>query len=185
MKILLIIALALVTSVTFAKTLEQYDASNAYIVAWPTVVFSNISVPVKNVCVDGENLKTINPAKYCSKSAVEEVCTKSSPKSSEECRAVNSGETPVQKPGTRLVWGCVAYASKSFETSRTYEASVCTKWEKVETGSHNNTSWICVETGSVSKEYALSYDVSVTAIGNGHSGREEVANINFAIPQCK
>lgn len=189
MKFIIAIALMSMATLSFAAkrptTLSDYDASRSYMVHWPSVVFSNISIPVKNVCVDGENLKTITPAKFCSESAVVEVCTTAN-HGSEECRPVRKGETPVQKPGTRLVWGCVAYSTQNFETTRTYEAQVCTKWEQVQTGSHNNTSWVCVEFGTEPKEYALSYDVSVTRNSYSHeSGNVEVANLNFTIPQCK
>ena len=182
MKTLLALVIALSATVSFAKTLEQYDASNSYIVAWPTVVFSNISVPVKNVCVKGDNLNTIAPAKYCSESAVVEVCTTLN--HNEECRAVNAGETPVQKPGTRLVYGCVAYASANFTTPITHQAQVCTKWETVQTGSHNNTSQVCTEFGTEAKDYALSYDVSVSAMAT-RGQRVEVDSLNFTIPACK
>lgn len=184
-----IIAIALMSMATLSvaakrpTTLSDYDASRSYIVHWPTVIFSNISVPVKNVCVDGEKLKTIAPAKFCSESAVVEVCSTAN-HGSEECRPVRKGETPVQKPGTRLVWGCVAYSTQNFETTRAYEAQVCTKWERVQ--NDKNASWLCVEFGTETKEYALSYDVSVTSNSNSHeSGNVEVANLNFTIPQCK
>jgi hypothetical protein len=187
MKLLLALTLLVMASSSFAKrptTLEDYDASRSYIVAWPTVIFSNVSIPVKNVCVDGDNFKTIAPAKFCSESAVVEVCVKAN-HGSEECRPVRKGETPKQSSNIRLVWGCVAYKSQNFETTRSYEASVCTKWERSETNSHDNTTWVCVEHGTETKEYALSYDVSVTGNGNNHSGRVEVANLDFTIPQCK
>ena len=187
MKLILALTLISLTSISFAsgsKTLADYDASRNYIVAWPTVVFSNLSVPVKNVCVDGENLKTIAPVKYCSKQAVIEVCTKINSKSSEECSPVAAGSAPSQKPGTRLVYGCVAYNTNSFSTTRTYQAQVCTKWETVQTGSHNNTSQVCTEFGTEAKDYALSYDVSVSAMAT-RGQRVEVDSLNFTIPACK
>jgi hypothetical protein len=184
MKLLLALALLATASVSFATTLAQYDASRSYIVAWPTVVFSNVSVPVKNVCVDGDMLKTAAPVKFCSESAVVEVCVKAN-HGAEECRPVRKGETPKQSTNTRLVWGCVAYSTQNFATTRSYEAQVCTKWERSENTNHGQGSWLCVEFGKETKEYALSYDVSVTGNSNDHSGRVEVANLNFTIPQCK
>ena len=189
MKLILALALLSMTTASFAKrlsTLEDYDASRSYIVQWPTVVFSNISVPVKNVCVLGDVLKTVSPVKYCSESAVVEVCVRGN-HSSEECRPVRKGETPKQSSNTRLVWGCVAYANSSFETSKTYMASVCIKWEQNETNSNHAPTYKCVEFGKVAKEYASSYDVSVISNMNaGHqSGSVEVAKLNFNLPLCK
>jgi hypothetical protein len=182
MKFLLAVLLVVSSSV-FAKTLDQYDASRAYFVHWPTVLFpQNANVPVKNVCVDGELLKTISPVKYCTEMAVVEICTLRNKNSDETCRAVKAGETPAQKPNTRLVWGCVGYATNNFETTRAHDVSVCTKWEQVQEDS-KRTSWKCVEWGKESKDYPLSYDVSVTQ--NVKDGDREVANLNYTIPQCK
>ncbi len=187
MKLLLALALLSMTSLTFAKrleTLEDYDASRSYVVHWASVVFSNVSVPVKNVCVDGSNLKTISPATYCSESAVVEVCTRTN--HSEECRPVRKGETPKQSPNTRLVWGCVAHASQNFETTVAYQADVCVKWERNENTNHGQATYKCVEMGKVTKDYPLSYDVSVTSNNSSnHGSTVEVANIRFDLPVCK
>ena len=183
MKLFFTISLMAFSALSFAnhyKTLEEYDASSEFRVHWPSVNFSNVNIPVRNVCVDGENLKTITSVTYCSKQAVVEVCTTSG--HSEICRAVKKGETPVHKPNNRLVWGCVGYNTKNFETTRTYQAPVCLKWKEIHEGGKSN-HWECVQYGIETKEYNLSYDVSVTK--NTHNGQIEVANLNFTILQCK
>lgn len=180
----LVLALSLLFSfASQAMTLEQYDASNSYLVAWPQVVMSNLSVPVKNICSEGELLKTISPVTYCSQPAVVEVCTRQA-HAAEECRPVRQGEKPVQAPGTRWVWGCAGYKSAYLATSKYYMAQVCTRWEEVQNG-HNNKSYTCVEFGQEARTYPTDYMVSVDQATVHNGGWVEVAALPFSIPACK
>jgi hypothetical protein len=165
-------------------TLQDFDESLSHIVQWPLVKFLSNSSPVKNVCTNGAVLKTIKPIKVCTKMAVIEVCTRSSTKgSTEECRPVRKGETPKDGFNIKLVLGCVSTTEKNLETSKFYENSICTKWEKDE---NNKDRWNCIEFGLETKEYADEYDVSVIQNASAHQGGPvEVANLKFEIPQCK
>lgn len=165
------------------ETLEDFDGSLQHIVHWPQVVFSNLSTPVKNVCSAGSVLKTISPLKVCTKTAIVEVCLKNGKDTSEECHKIRPWDSLKESSGKRFVYGCVSSIDEQFETSKFYEAKICTKWKVDEDNRNRN---VCVEYGNETKEYPDSYDVSVT-----HSGTEtknqnvEVANLKFEIPECK
>ena len=181
-----ILMLSLATMSASAMDLAGYDSSLQYLVSWPQVVMSNLSVPVKNICSEGSTLKTVAPVTYCSVPAVVQVCTKLSNHGETECRDVLPGETPVQAPGVQLIWGCAKTASAMFETTKSYQAPVCTQWEQQNSGSHNTIVNVCVKFGTETKIYPDSYTVSVLQMStSGNRGWNEVAALPFTIPACK
>jgi hypothetical protein len=167
-------------------TLEDYDASLNHMVSWPNVQFNNNLIPVKNVCADGVNLKTITPIKICIKKAPAEVCVKNVKGNQEECRRIRSGENlPKENSTTKINYECVEFENQNFETSKFYEVPVCTKWEQDAFDTGKNTAKTCKEYSKETKEYADKYKVSVTSMNNtSHSERIEVAVIDFDLPTC-
>lgn len=183
---LLVLAMSATSFARHTKTLEQYDASYNFDVKWPSINFSLASVAVKNVCIDGDTLKTINPVKLCTKTAPVEVCTIT--KESENCRKLRKGETPKDGPRTRIVYGCVAYEGKALETSRSYEEKVCATWKRNPARHGKDSSepmYICTSYKTVTKEYADNYDVEVYAVARGDHEDRLVDTINFELPACK
>lgn len=169
-------------------TLEDFDNSLSHVVHWPTVLFANLSTPVKNVCADGSTLKTINPIKVCTKREIVEVCEKGGAHNEEErCRPVRSGEILKESFNKRFIDECVSTVNKNFETSKFYEASVCVKWglqknEIFETARQLK----CIVFANETREYPDSYEIEVTKSGNGKENKSElVTKLRFEVPECK
>lgn len=185
MKTMLALALSLMVSAVSAKSLAEYDASYSFDVRWPVVGFSGAQVPVKNVCTDGDLLKTINPVKVCTETAVVEVCKRF--KDDEVCSPVRAGKTYKEDNRTRLVYGCVNYATKDLQRSKFYETKECSKWKRTMVGGKDKggPTWTCLEYSTVTKEIAENYDVEVFSTRGKDRYDYPVATKDFSLPACE
>lgn len=186
MKKMLMLVLAVATLSLQAKSLEDYDASRRYDVKWPVIGFNGAQVAVKNVCVEGDELKTINAVKVCAETAVVEVCKRH--KDDEVCSPVRAGRTYRSDSRTRLVYGCVRHESVDLVRSRTYEASECAKWKRNYIGKRDHSDqaqWSCVEYKKVTREIPTSYSVEVFATFGKDHNDVVVATKNYDLANCQ
>ena len=169
-------------------TLQDFDDSLSHIVHWPEIDFPNIKIPVKNICTEGNTLKTISPVKVCAQKAVVEICEKVGPKGlSEECHKVRPGESLKESYTKRLVYGCTTFMEKNLETSKFYEVPVCIKWrEKTDEAKNHSRAWDCTEYNKETKEYPETYKISVTDSSINHNSTQNVEiKIKFDIKECE